>query len=166
MCAPAPELDVVAAREVELPVVEPPRHVDVHAPDAVVVVRRQVGEGGNEAADARCPTESVRYRPTPPLELARPFGMPAGARVEQEPGRLAGAGGERPRSAPARDGPGRWRCPCRRRRSRGPRRRSSPRGPWPRSRSSACPVASAGGSRTDGVEKFEWVEQPRPHWLQ
>jgi hypothetical protein len=28
------------------------------------------------------------------------------------------------------------------------------------------PVARAGGRRTDGVEKLEWVEQPRPHWLQ
>ena len=30
----------------------------------------------------------------------------------------------------------------------------------------SLPVASAGGSSTDGVEKFEWVEQPRPHWPQ
>jgi hypothetical protein len=28
------------------------------------------------------------------------------------------------------------------------------------------PVASAGGSSTEGVEKFEPVEQPRPHWPQ
>ena len=28
------------------------------------------------------------------------------------------------------------------------------------------PVASAGGISTDGEEKFEWVEQPRPHWPQ
>jgi len=28
------------------------------------------------------------------------------------------------------------------------------------------PVASAGGSRTDGDEKFECVAQPRPHWPQ
>ena len=28
------------------------------------------------------------------------------------------------------------------------------------------PVASAGGSSTAGVEKFECVAQPRPHWPQ
>ncbi len=28
------------------------------------------------------------------------------------------------------------------------------------------PVASAGGSMTDTLEKFECVEQPRPHWPQ
>ncbi len=28
------------------------------------------------------------------------------------------------------------------------------------------PVASAGGSSTDGDEKFECVAQPRPHWPQ
>ena len=30
----------------------------------------------------------------------------------------------------------------------------------------SLPVASAGGSSTEGVEKFEWVAQPRPHWPQ
>ncbi len=30
----------------------------------------------------------------------------------------------------------------------------------------SLPVFRAGGSSTDGVEKFEWVEQPRPHWPQ
>ena len=30
----------------------------------------------------------------------------------------------------------------------------------------SLPVASAGGSSTDGDEKFEWVAQPRPHWPQ
>jgi hypothetical protein len=25
------------------------------------------------------------------------------------------------------------------------------------------PVANAGGRRTEGVEKFEWVVHPRPH---
>jgi hypothetical protein len=28
------------------------------------------------------------------------------------------------------------------------------------------PVASAGGRSTEGVEKFEAVAQPRPHWPQ
>ena len=37
----AADFDMVAAREVELLVVEPPRHVDVHAADAVLVVRRR-----------------------------------------------------------------------------------------------------------------------------
>ena len=30
----------------------------------------------------------------------------------------------------------------------------------------SLPVASAGGSSTDGDEKFECVAQPRPHWPQ
>jgi hypothetical protein len=28
------------------------------------------------------------------------------------------------------------------------------------------PVASAGGRRTEGDEKFAWIEHPRPHWPQ
>jgi hypothetical protein len=28
------------------------------------------------------------------------------------------------------------------------------------------PVATAGGSSTEGDEKFEFVAHPRPHWLQ
>ena len=28
------------------------------------------------------------------------------------------------------------------------------------------PVFIAGGISTEGDEKFEWVAQPRPHWLQ
>ena len=49
--ASAAGLDVVAAREVELPVVEPPRHVDVHAARAVLVVRNAVHHRGHDPAD-------------------------------------------------------------------------------------------------------------------
>jgi len=50
---------VVAAREVEGPVVEPPRDVHVHAADAVVVVRRQVTREGMKPPTL-VPTLSVR----------------------------------------------------------------------------------------------------------
>src|SRR3989442_6435149 len=44
LIAPAPYLDVVAAGEIELRVVEPPGHVEVHPAHAVLVVRHAVGE--------------------------------------------------------------------------------------------------------------------------
>jgi hypothetical protein len=50
---PAADLDVVAAREVELLVVEPPGHVDVHTADAVLVVRHVVDHGRDVATGAR-----------------------------------------------------------------------------------------------------------------
>ena len=57
MSPAAAELDVVAAREVELPVVEPPRHVQVHAADAVLVV------GGSAVQSSGCgPRRSVPVR--------------------------------------------------------------------------------------------------------
>ena len=52
--AAAADLDVVAAREVELLVVEPPRHVEVRAADAVLVVRHVVHQLRDEAARRRC----------------------------------------------------------------------------------------------------------------
>src|SRR3989449_8656030 len=73
LLAPAPHLDVVAAREVELCVVEPPRHVEVHPTHAVLVVRHAIGEAGGE-------TPPIPARgggggpspPTPPGGEARP----------------------------------------------------------------------------------------------
>ena len=46
-----PNFDVVAAREVELPVVDPPRHVDVISADAVLVVRDVVHHLRDESTD-------------------------------------------------------------------------------------------------------------------
>ena len=73
----AADLDVIAAREVELAgvllLVEPPGRVDVIAAGAVLVVRRQVLEQRDLAAQ-RAPTVSMMYLPTLPLELARPCG--------------------------------------------------------------------------------------------
>src|SRR2546422_1817359 len=43
----------VAAREVELLLLEPPRHVQMHAAHAVVVVRHVVHHPGNEAGHIR-----------------------------------------------------------------------------------------------------------------
>src|SRR5690606_18283354 len=47
---PAPDLDVVSAREVELGVVEPPRHVQVCATHAIAVVAWLVDQRRDEAA--------------------------------------------------------------------------------------------------------------------
>ena len=47
----APHLDVVAAREVELLVVEPPRHVDVHPAHTVVIMGNRVHHLRNESSD-------------------------------------------------------------------------------------------------------------------
>ena len=70
-------LDVIAAREVELLVVEPPRHVDVHSADTVVVVRNVVHERRDKSGDARAgrvgeilPDDAARVR-EPVRELAR-----------------------------------------------------------------------------------------------
>src|SRR5262249_27253522 len=49
--AAAPDLDVVAAGEVELAVVEPPRHVQMEATRAVLVVGRDAEHRRDEAAD-------------------------------------------------------------------------------------------------------------------
>src|SRR5439155_1981975 len=49
----AADLDVVPAREIELLVVEPPRHVEVRAPGAVLVVRDLVHHARNEPGQAR-----------------------------------------------------------------------------------------------------------------
>ena len=46
----AAQLDVIPAREAELLVVAPPRHVEVHAADAVRVVARLVHQRRDEAA--------------------------------------------------------------------------------------------------------------------
>ena len=45
----AAELDVVAAWKIELPVVEPPRTVQVHPADAILVVRHAVRQLRHEA---------------------------------------------------------------------------------------------------------------------
>jgi hypothetical protein len=58
--ASAPELDVVAAQEVVLAVKFPPGHIDVHAADAVVIVRRHFFQLGKVAATIELPTVSVR----------------------------------------------------------------------------------------------------------
>src|SRR5207302_9152501 len=49
----APHPDVIAAGEVELPVFEPPGHVQAHAPHAVVVGRYVVHHLGDEAPHVR-----------------------------------------------------------------------------------------------------------------
>src|SRR6266542_4104323 len=47
----APHLDVIAAREVELLVVQPPRHVDVHSSHTVVIMRDVIHHLRDEARD-------------------------------------------------------------------------------------------------------------------
>src|SRR5690349_20737549 len=48
---PAAQLYVVAARKIELRIVEPPRHVQVHATNAVFIVRHAICELRDVAAD-------------------------------------------------------------------------------------------------------------------
>src|SRR3954468_23226440 len=50
--AAAANLDVIAAGEVERLVIDPPRHVEVHAADAVLVVWMPVHQPRNEPRDA------------------------------------------------------------------------------------------------------------------
>src|SRR5919109_4331634 len=111
------------------------------------------------------PVESVRYLPTTPLEFARPLGK----RVDFELSRIRADS-----HALAARTTIRARTPFSRRSVRLMYATpvASPSSSVVTSRAIALetmrnrPVARAGGSRTDGDEKFEWVEQPRPHWPQ
>ena len=89
--AAAPGLEVIAAGEVELPTVEPPRHVDVHAARPVLVERRQAfelryvalhaGAGGvGEVAADRA------------ARVGQTVGMARRFRVQEQPRGLARAG--------------------------------------------------------------------------
>src|SRR4029078_13052723 len=49
---PAADFDMVAAREIELLVVPPPRHEQVHAAGAILVVRNPVHQLRDETGDA------------------------------------------------------------------------------------------------------------------
>ena len=63
--APAARLDVIAARKIELLVVEPPRRVQVHPAGAVLVVRDAVHQRRDEARHARArssPSGTCRRR--------------------------------------------------------------------------------------------------------
>ena len=84
---------MVAAREVELAVVEPPRHVDVHAARAVVVVRRQAFEDRDVALHAGAGGVG-EVAADGAAGVGEAVGMPRRLRVEEQPRRLAGAGGE------------------------------------------------------------------------
>src|SRR5258706_4198306 len=81
---PAPALEVVAARGVQLPVVEPPGHVHVHAPDAVFIEGRQALEARDLAGDAgaRAVREVAADRPAGVREAVR---VADRLRVEEEP---------------------------------------------------------------------------------
>src|SRR5690606_36457166 len=83
-----PDLDVVAAREVELGVVQPPGHVDVGAADAVLVVRHLVDEAGDEPGHVHADRvgEVLSDRSA---GVGEALGEEAGPGVEQETRRLA-----------------------------------------------------------------------------
>ena len=49
--ASAAELDVIPAREIELPVIEPPGHVEMHTAHTVFIVWRSIGHLGNVSPD-------------------------------------------------------------------------------------------------------------------
>src|SRR4029078_34409 len=89
----AVDLDMIAARKVQLPDVEPPGHVDVPAADAVLIVGHVVHEGGYESGDSG--TGGVgEILADGTARVGEPVGEQRGLGVEQEPSGLAGAGRE------------------------------------------------------------------------
>src|SRR5207249_2774569 len=88
----APHLDVVAAREVELLLPEPPRHVQMHAAHAVVVVRHVVRHLGNEAGHIR-PGGVGDVLPDRAARVGQAVRIQAGPGVPRQPGGLHGARG-------------------------------------------------------------------------
>ena len=67
------ELDVIATRKIVLAVALPPRHIHVHAADAIIIVRTHCRQL-RKIPGTLLPTESVRYLPTTPDEFASPLG--------------------------------------------------------------------------------------------
>ena len=91
--AAAAELDMVAAREIELLVIDPPGHVQMHAADAVLVVRDAIRQLRNVARHRQAgrvgqitPDDAARVR-----QAVRKTGR---LRVEQDSRRLTRARGE------------------------------------------------------------------------
>src|SRR5688572_577920 len=111
------------------------------------------------------PVESVRYLPTLPLELPSPWGNEDDfelSRMRADSHALPATTTIRARTWLSREVPlSTYVTPL-----------ASPAASTVTSRAIALemifsrPVFSAGGISTDGDEKLECVEQPRPHWLQ
>src|SRR6266568_7333960 len=111
------------------------------------------------------PGVSVRYRPTVPLEFARPLGWRTDRELRSRRADSHALAASTTTFARTVSSPpvavSMYETPV-----------ASPSVSVSTSRAMApvtilsLPVFRAGGRSTDGVEKFEWVEQPRPHWPQ
>src|SRR5258705_9683452 len=89
----APHLDVIPAREVELFVVEPPRHVDVHAAYAVVIVGDGIHHFWDESGDiGACGIGEVLADRA--AAVRESVWEQRGLGVQQQPRALAGARGD------------------------------------------------------------------------
>ena len=88
----APDLDVVAAREVERPVFEPPRHVEMHAAHAVVVVRHVIRHLRDEPGHVR-PGRVGDVPADGSARVGEAVREQRGRGVEQQTRRLEGARG-------------------------------------------------------------------------
>src|SRR5205814_6298950 len=89
----AANLDMVATREIELLVVNPPRHVDVVSPDAVLVVRNVIHHLRNESADV-CAGGVSQVLADDAARVREPVGILWRLGVEQDARGLARACGE------------------------------------------------------------------------
>src|SRR5439155_12578347 len=86
--ASAADLDVIPARKIELRVVEPPRHVEMHAADAVLVVRHAVAQLRNVSGD-REPSRIGEIATDRAARVREAIGEARRRRVQQQPRRLA-----------------------------------------------------------------------------
>src|SRR5712671_1112701 len=89
----ATDLDVIPARKIELLVVDPPRHVDVVAAYAVLVVRNVVHHFGNEAPDIGAGGVS-EILPDDSAGVGETVRKLCGLRVEHQASGLASARGK------------------------------------------------------------------------
>ena len=89
----AAEFDVIPAREIERLVVQPPRHVEVRAAGAVLVVRHAVFHLRDVTADPQA-GRIGEVAADDAAGIRQAIGKAARLRIEQQPGRLARAGRE------------------------------------------------------------------------
>ena len=81
---------MVAAREIELRVVQPPRHVQVHPADAVLVMRDVISHRRNESGEVG-PRRVGEILADGAARVGEPLRMARRLRVEQNARRLARA---------------------------------------------------------------------------
>jgi hypothetical protein len=86
----APHLDVIAAGKIELRVVQPPWHVDVHAADAILVMRNMINHRRDEPGDVG-PRGVGQVLPDRTAAVGETLRKMGGRRVEENPRRLTRA---------------------------------------------------------------------------